>query len=588
MDDLAATAQIWGVELRYHDIFGATHSASAQTLARLIDAMSAVDLRPQQADIAPPNVLRAFQGDGRKHWALAVQLYAVRSRRNWGHGDFSDLARLVTLAAAHGASAIGLNPLHALFADRAEQASPYSPSSRHYLNALYIDVEAVPEFPGLDEAGLAAEVNALRAMDAIAYGRVARAKYAGLRAAYARFRSAATPQRRADFEAYRCEQGDALLSFGCFETLHRRFSLAPWRDWPQPWRSPSPADLRRLRAESGEECEFHEFVQWTADRQLRACRDHGRACGMPIGLYIDLAVGVDPHGADAWNGQGVLLATVSIGAPPDDFNPAGQNWGLAPFNPHALPANDFEPLRHLLRASMAYAGAIRLDHVLGLKRIFMIPHGGSAADGAYVRFPFEQQLRVIAEESHRHRCIVIGEDLGTVPEDFRATLSRWGVWTYRVMQFERFDDARFRPPNTYPAEALATFNTHDMPTLQGWLQRRDFRLRQDIGLEPGEPDAAREQSVQALRAAIAEWTSGYREVDIAAVAAFLAATPSRLVSVSLEDVLDVVDPINIPGTVEQYRNWRHRLPLTLDEIESQESLRRVAQVFADSGRANSP
>jgi 4-alpha-glucanotransferase len=582
MNELTANAHTWGVELQYHDIFGACHSAKPETLARLIDAMSAARVQPRQSDSTPRDSLRAFQGDERRHWALTVQLYAVRSRRNWGHGDFSDLAQLVRLAAHHGASAIGLNPLHALIAG---QASPYSPNSRQFLNAHYIDVDSIPEFPGLAATGLAAEVDALRASELIDYSRVARAKIAGLRAAHTVFRTSATAEQRADFEAYRREQGDALLRFACFEYLRQRFAPEPWPQWPQPWRNPATADLETLRATYAEECEFHEFIQWIADRQLRACRDRARESGLPIGLYIDLAVGIDPQGADAWSQQDVILTTVSIGAPADDFNPSGQNWGLAPFNPHALPLNDFEPMRRLMRASMAYAGAIRLDHVLGLKRMFMIPHGGSAADGAYVRFPFEPSLRVIAEESNRFRCIVIGEDLGTVPHDFRAIMSHWGIWSYRVMLFEREGDGRFRPPETYPVEALATFNTHDMPTFQSWLQGHDLRVRKAIGLENGESDAARAQSLQALRETLAERAPGEPGVDIVAVAAFLAATPSRLVTISLEDVLGVSHQVNIPGTVEQYQNWQHRLPVSLEEIETDDCMRRVAHSFAQAGRA---
>ncbi len=263
-----------------------------------------------------------------------------------------------------------------------------------------------------------------------------------------RFRQAAAPERRADFEVYREEQGEALLRFACFECLRQHYAPKPWPQWPAPWRKPDRQSLQEFRVAHRDECEFHEFVQWIADRQLQACQDAARQQGMAIGLYIDLAVGIDPLGADAWSQQDTVLADLSIGAPPDEFNPAGQDWGLAPFNPHMVAANDFEPMRQLMRASMRHAGAIRLDHVLGLKRMFMIPRGLGAAEGAYVRFPFEQLLRVIAEESNRLRCIVIGEDLGTVPEGFRETMARWGLWTYRVMLFEREHDGRFRPPES--------------------------------------------------------------------------------------------------------------------------------------------
>ena len=587
MDDLTTSAQIWGVESQYYDVFGRCHAASPQTLSRLIGAMSAARVEPRALDAAA-EPQRVFQGDGRRLWALAVQLYALRSRRNWGHGDFTDLAKLITLAAARGAAAIGLNPLHALFADRADEASPYAPNSRLYLNPLYIDVEAIPEFPGLAAAGLRAEIEALRATEMIAYPRVAAAKLQGLRLAHASFRGGASAERRTDFESYRAEQSETLLRFACFETLRREYAPRPWTDWPRPWRNPTRAELEAFRQAHAEDCEFHEFVQWIADRQLNACAEAARRYGMPIGIYTDLAVGIDRHGADAWSQQDAVLAGVAMGAPPDELNLQGQDWGLAPFNPHTLPAHDFAPLRQLLAAAMRHAGAIRLDHVLGLQRVFMIPLGRPAGEGAYVRFPFQQLLRVVAEESNRYRCIVIGEDLGTVPEGFREVLARWGLWTYRVMLFEREGDGRFRPPESYPAGAVATFNTHDLPTFRGWLEGYDLRVKRDIGLDPGESDEARAWAQQMLRAILAERASAYAADDIAAVASFLGATPSRLVVIALDDVLGVRDQINIPGTVDQHPNWRRKLPVALEELERHDGFERLARVFAECGRNIAP
>lgn len=586
MDELSAAAEIWGIDQGYHDVFGKWHTVSPQTLARLVAAVSGGQAAPLHSftavDRADP--VRAFQGGAGRVWGLAVQLYSVRSRGNWGHGDFGDLSRLVALAASCGASAIGINPLHALFPDRAEQASPYAPNSRLYLNPLYIDVEAIPEFPGAGAARLTADVKALRASEMIAYASVAKAKLAALRLAYARFREAAAPERRADFEAYREQQGETLLRFACFECLRQHYAPKPWPQWPAPWCKPDRQALQEFRAAHRDECEFHEFVQWIADRQLQACQDKARQQGLAIGLYIDLAVGIDPLGADAWSQQDTVLADLSIGAPPDEFNPAGQDWGLAPFNPHMIAANDFEPMRRLMRASMRHAGAVRLDHVLGLMRMFLIPRGRGAAEGAYVHYPFEQLLRVIAEESNRVGCIVIGEDLGTVPENFRETMARWGLWSYRVMLFEREHDGRFRPPETYPVEALATFSTHDLPTFRGWLLGHDLRVKQEIGVDAGETAEARGRSHEALRAILAERAPAYLRDDFAAVANVLAATPSNLVVVSLGDVLDVIDQINIPGTVDQYPNWRRKLPVDVEDIGSLEGLRRIAQVFAQAGR----
>lgn len=581
MSDLTDAAGRWGIESEFFDVFGHRSVASPDTVRRLIDAMAASGATPRA--LAPPAPMRAYQGDGRRLWALAVHLYALRSRRNWGIGDFSDLATLIALAAARGAAAVGLNPLHALFADRAEDASPYAPNSRLFLNPLYIDVEAIPEFPGCAE--LAAEVAALCASELVAYARVADVKLRGLRLAHRAFRQTASAARRADLESYLQVQGETLLRFACFEVLRRQYAPAPWWQWPQAWRNPERAQLEDFRRAHDEDCEFTEFVQWTADRQLAACVDDAREHGMPIGLYTDLAVGIDRSGADAWSTQQATLAGVSIGAPPDELNRAGQDWGLAPFNPHALPDDDFAMLRQLMRANMRHAGALRIDHVLGLQRLFMIPHGGKPGDGAYVRLPFEPLLRVIAEESERARCIVIGEDLGTVPDGFRDTLARWGLCCYRVMLFERDGEGRFRPPESYPPEALATFGTHDLPTYQGWREAHDLRVKRALGLDPGENDQARAWAQQCLREALTERAPVYPPGDVAALAAFLAATPSRLAVVSIEDVLGLRDQVNIPGTVAQHPNWRRRLPVALEELEQHDGLRRVGEAFAQAGRA---
>lgn len=581
MNDLTAAAQVWGIDPGYFNVFGQYFAASPETLDRLVRAVSAGHERPSELP-PPPEPAEAFQGDGRKLWALAVQLYSLRSRRNWGHGDFTDLRSLIDCAAKWGAAGVGLNPLHALFIDRAEQASPYAPNSRLYLNPLYIDVEAIPEFPGFD-SGLADEVAALRETKLVDYARVAAAKLRSLTLAHANFRERANDERRADFEAYRREQGEALLRFACFEVLRRKYP-EPWTEWPQPWRSPDREQLRGFRRRNKAECELHEFMQWVASRQLASCAEEARRHGMPIGLYIDLAVGIDRHGADAWSQQDAVLADVSMGAPPDEFNPGGQDWGLAPLNPRTVANDDFRSVRLMMRAAMRHAGAVRLDHVLGLQRVFMIPLGRGAADGAYVRFPFKHLLRVIAEESRNLECIVIGEDLGTVPENFRETLTRWGFWCYRVMLFEREGDGRFKPPEAYPPGAVATFSTHDLPTFRGWLEMYDLAVKRGIGVDPGEGDDARAWAHKKLHEILSERAPAWRNYEIAAVAYFLAQTPSRLVVMSIEDMLGERDQVNIPGTTDQHPNWRRKLPVLLEELGQQEDFRRVVDAFEKGGR----
>jgi 4-alpha-glucanotransferase len=520
----------------------------------------------------------AYQGNGNRLWGLAVQLYGVRSHRNWGHGDFTDLAALIALGADLGAAAIGVNPLHAV---PDAQASPYSPSSRMLLNPLYIDVNAIPEFPGARAAGLEPAVRKLRRQDHVDFSGVTAAKLAGLRLAYRNFRRNGSARRRRDFENFRRQRGPTLARFASFEFLRRRFQRV-WWEWPPEWRQPDEARLSALRQTEGAEIGFFEFVQWIADGQLNECRALASRLGLPIGLYLDLAIGVEAGGADAWSEQDAILNTLSLGAPPDPLNAAGQNWGLAGFNPAGLQSRLFEPFRQTLRASMRYAGAIRIDHVLGLNRLFFIPHGKPAQDGTYVRLPFEPLLAVVAQESWNHKCIVIGEDLGTVPANFRATLADWGIWSYRVMMFERAQDGSFLPPEHYAPNSVVTFNTHDLPTFAGWAIGHDLRTKRALGFDPGESDEDRTKSVAALRAALQ--ARGLQSADFTSVAKYLAGTPSRLLVVSMEDALGLQDQPNVPGTRDEHPNWRQRLPIHLEDLSNDERLRALAGIMAAEGR----
>jgi 4-alpha-glucanotransferase len=585
MSDLADEAQRWGIEPGYHDVFGKWHPANAETLRLLTDILSRGRAAPAEYPPPPQEApLRAWQGDGNRHWLLAVQLYGLRSGKNWGIGDFGDLKRLIPIAAQFGASGVGLNPLHALFPEAPERASPYAPNSRLFLNPLYIDVEAIPEFPGLAAARLKSKVSQLRKADLVDYPTVGAAKMKGLRLAYERFHKEAKPERWQAFEAYRQMMGDALLRFAAFEALREEHAPKPWTEWPEPWRSGEQGALEEYRCTHLTEVEFHEFVQWVADEQLEACKAAAQASGMPVGLYIDLAVGIDPQGADAWSQQSTVLNAMSVGAPPDEFNTGGQDWGLAPFNPHSVGDNDFAPFRQLLAAAMRHAGAIRLDHVLGLKRVYMVPHGHEASEGVYVRFPFEQLLQVVAEESVKYRCSVIGEDLGTVPEGFRDTTAKWGLWSYRVMLFERQDDGRFKPPEWYPAEALATFNTHDLPSFAGWMRSYDLDVKHGLDIDPGETHASRQQAQSQLLEALAERGEGFAPDELAAVAKYLGATPCKLVAIALDDILGDPEQINIPGTIEEHPNWRRKVPLPLDALGEHVEFKKVADAFAQVGR----
>jgi len=526
---------------------------------QLTDAAAVTETTPLL--VAPP---RAFGGDFDRSWLLAVQLYSVRSARNWGIGDFTDLEGLIELSAHLGADGVGLNPLHALFDDRPGDCSPYSPNSRLFLNALYIDVEKLAEF----QPGVLAEsrdtLAQLRSSKIVDYAGVAELKWRALRLAFEAFKVDSKSDRRQDFETFRAERAPLLSRFACFEALRHKFKK-PWWEWPGEWQQPDAAKCASLReGRERDAVEFVEFVQWIADRQLRACRDIALRLGMKVGLYLDVAVGVQSDGFDAWNEQRAISRHLAVGAPPDPLNTVGQNWGLAGFNAAGLEIQAFEPFREMLRASMRYAGAIRLDHVLGLKRLYLVPHGFAAGEGVYVQMPFEALLAVTAQESVAHRCVVIGEDLGTVPEGFREQMADWGIWSYQVMMFERDDHGKFRDIDHYSSHALVTFNTHDLSTYAGWRSFSDLKLKRSLGIDPGESDDARRHALEMLSDALRHHAIHHQEIY--AVVSFLARTKSRLLAISLEDLLGVIDQPNIPGTVNEHPNWRQRLPVAVEEV----------------------
>ena len=524
---------------------------------------------------------KAFGGDFDRCWLLAVQLYGIRSARNWGIGDFTDLEGLIELADHLGADGIGLNPLHALFDDRPGDCSPYSPNSRLFLNALYIDVE---KLPGFQRAFESKDTFArLRAGDMVDYAGVAALKWRALRFAFETFKANPRGERRQNFEKFRAERAPLLSRFACFEVLRHKFNT-PWWEWPQPWRQPDEAKCAGLRqGPDAAEIEFVEFVQWIADQQLKSCKDLATRLGMKVGLYLDVAVGVQCDGFDAWNEQLAISRHLAVGAPPDPLNISGQNWGLAGFNAAGLELQSFEPYREMLRASMRHAGAIRLDHVLGLKRLYLVPHGFAASNGAYVQMPFEALLAATAQESVAHRCVVIGEDLGTVPEGFREQMADWGIWSYQVMMFERDEQGRFRGIDHYAPNALVTFNTHDLSTYAGWRSFSDLKLKRSLGIDPGESDDARWHALTMLSDVLRH--HGIDRHDLHAVVGFLARTPSRLLTISLEDLLGVIDQPNIPGTVNEHPNWRRRLPLAIDRIAAAIDVAALKGATAERTRA---
>ncbi len=460
---------------------------------------------------------------GGRLWGFAVQLYGLRSARNWGIGDFGDLRTLVEIAARLGASVVGVNPLHAA------GVSPYSPSSRHALNPLYIDVEAVPEFSG--------ERPSVEKSELVDYESVRAAKYSAFEKMLPRLEGA----RRERFEEFQRGMSKGLRDFTRFEAKR-----------------------------TGRPAELHAYVQWNARLQLEGVQRRARELGMPVGLYLDLAIGADGGGAEAWSDRGVFAAGVSIGAPPDEFNPRGQDWGLPPYSPRALRAAGYRPFIELLRANMLPGGAIRIDHVMALFRLYWIPHGAKADGGGYVHYPFEDLLAILATESRRQQCMVIGEDLGTVPEEMREALSKAGVLSYRPLLFERG-----APPEAYPRDALVCLSTHDLPTWKGYWQDHDLHLRKKLNLTEDfrKELAARKQDQALIR-------KGLPDLSAASAHAFLGRTPAKLVIVQPEDVFEMLEQANLPGSIDEHPNWRRRLPLALEKWESDPRIQRLAADMA--------
>lgn len=556
---------------------------------------------------------------GARSWGLTVQLYGLTSARGWGIGDFTDLGALCRGTGPLGAATIGINPLHALFAAEPRHFSPYSPSSRAWLNHLYIDPTAVPGFAE-DKAAQAlaspAALAAARAGDLVDYAAVAALKRPVLEALFRRFRAreiGSGSRLDADFARFRQAGGEALAGFATFEALHEHLTAAggafSWHEWPPAMRDPGSAAVAEFARAHAERVAFFQFLQWQADRQLGEAAAAGRAAGLSLGLYRDLAVGVNPNGAEAWADQELIVPGAAIGAPPDPLSRAGQDWGLAPLNPLALRRRGFTPLIAALRANMRHAGILRIDHVMGLQRLYWIPSGQPATAGAYVNYPFDALLRLVALESRRHRCAVIGEDLGTVPEGFRETMQRANALSYRVFGFERHGDGTFKPPGDYPPLAAASPATHDLATLKGFWLGRDIAWRRRLHLYP---DAAAEATEAAERdrdrhllldALVREGLlaperrgeflppdgePAYAAALGEAILAYLARSRARLVLVQIEDVVGACEQANLPGTIDGHPNWRRRLPVSLDAALAGPALARVAALIAAARRQAIP
>lgn len=597
-----------GLSLGYYSL-----TVRAEGLVGGIVGTMRVIVAPRQC-YAPP-----WLETNQRMWGLALQLYSLSSDRNWGCGDFTDLGRIVEWAGkGFGAEVIGLNPLHALRNTAPYHISPYAPYSRLYLNELYIDLERLPEFYGSEEAQqqflapkFQAKLQTLRESRQVDYDAIATAKRTMLDLAYRKFLTESYSGEEPNLqpktarawllERFIQSEGAPLELYATFQTLEEERRLiqpksATWHDWPNQFLTPGQP-VHEYARRHRKRIRFFEYIQWVASEQLNEIRLTAEQLGMPIGLYQDLALGADRNGAEAWIYQSVLALGADCGAPPDPFAPEGQNWGLPPVNPHALRASGYELLIQLLRNNFRSGGAIRLDHVMAFFRLFWIPRGRPASEGTYVQYPFEDLLAIVALESVRSKTLVIGEDLGTVPDWVRDQLAKARVLSYRVFYFERGADGAMKSPGDYPVQSLAVATTHDLPTLTGFWSGEDLRVREGLGAFAD--DVARRRTWEERQRDKAGILSALKREsllpngvteDLAtapamttdlrqAIHIYLARTPSCIVLANLEDGLGELSQTNLPGTVDSHPNWTRKYAVRVDEILCDERLRQLGAVL---------
>lgn len=530
--------------------------------------------------VVPPRA-HGLAADARV-WGIAVQLYTLRSGRNWGIGDFTDLRAFCELAGREGARYVGINPLHATHRFDAESASPYSPASRHFLNWLAIDVEAVPEArePAVAMwiAENAGELGTLRVTPFVNYAGVARVKNAALQRCF----DARSPERDAAFRRFVDESSIELRRFAIYETIVARHGRSI-EAWPPALQSPEGEGVEAFARREARDIEFSLYLQWCAAEQLHDVAQAAAQAG--VELYRDLAVGVEANAADVWI-DGGFVRGASVGAPPDILNRRGQDWGLPPPSPIAMQRSGYAAFASMLADNMRDAGALRIDHAMSLMRLFWIPPGGDPPDGTYIAYPFDDLLGIVARESVRACCVVIGEDLGTVPEGFRERMNAANILSYKILFFERNADGTFFPPEWYPPQSLATPTTHDLAPFSAWLSASDVTLREQLGVIGPERASEefiarardREQLLDALRAHgdLAADRDDEMSVIIAAHA-YLAASPARVVMANIDDVIGETAPVNIPGTSSEYPNWRRKLSLDIESIGADERFRRLCE-----------
>ena len=589
MSALARLCASHGIEPSYLGMDRREHAVPEATLAALARIFGLKDENPSPpAGIAEaraereaphcfvPEVLR----DARA-WGVTCQVPSLRSARNLGIGDFADLARLAEITAREGADFLGVNPLHAMFWSDPVRVSPFSPSNRRLLNPLYLAPEWIEGFDGLppDEAEEACRLRTPALVEAAAAG--------ALKDRVLRRLFDADPATGPGFEAFCREGGATLEAHALFETLSailaRQGHGVGWMGWPTPYRDRHSDEVRRVGEDHPDEVRYHLWLQWQTDRQLSRVQETALRAGMRVGLYLDIAVGASPDGSSTWADPHRTVPELKIGAPPDDFSLMGQDWGLAPISPVVMAERDGAPMAEIMATVMRHAGAVRIDHAMSLARLWLIPQGVPAIDGAYVRYPLLALLARLSEVSQAARCMVIGEDLGVVPAGFQALMEERALHSYKVWFFER-GPTGLPETRRWPLPGLACLGTHDMATLAGWAAGRDLDLRERFGVMDAEvAQAARGERTQDRARIAGQLGVGTDVLSLSlGMHAHMAASPCRLAALQIEDALGLESQVNVPGTIDEYPNWRNRLPVAIEELATHAGFRAHAQTMREA------
>lgn len=561
----------------------------------------------------PPQI-----ASGARAWGIAAQLYALRSPRNWGMGDFRDLRELIRHAAPFGCGIVGLNPLHALMPANPAHISPYSPSNRQFLNVLYIAVEDVPDFVECDEArqrvataDFRETLARLRATANVDYVGVAAAKFEILTLLYASFRCNHVERGTQRCQAFRNfieVQGEALRLHAIYDALDGHLRLQGpqywgWPSWPEDYRDPASAVVNRFARERVQDVEYFLYLQWLAADQLREAQATARELGMALGLYGDVAVGANSAGSETWSNRHLYRQGASVGAPPDALALKGQDWGIPPQDPNELRAQQYQPFIGLIRNNMRHVAALRLDHVMSLYRLWWVPRGLLSKDGTYVHYPLEDLIAIMALESERNECLVIGEDLGTVPEAMTVAMEHYRAYHYKVLLFEQEPNGTFKPPDAYVPTALAVVTTHDLPTLRGWWEEGDLALRDRLDLYPSEDLKTQAHATRAserrelLLALVAQnlwrWSPDqplppYSAALSRAVHAYLGLSGANVAMIQVEDLIGMGDPVNVPGTDTEHANWQRKVTQDTADVLARAEVRDILAAVDSARRGVNP